>query len=247
MTRVSAYHISKSPCCGRHYSTISYASLNFSSGEFWTDGYRKNSLTPNDHNLRKCECGGFYLTSELIYLETVSVSDVPFTKIVSAEELPQVIIQARNNKIELAARWDYWHYLNHAYREKYRLHRDAEDKLSKQDWLSKNPDKRTIIDKLRKVKPPTYVLKNDRPFTYPKFEPTEIQIVNMKELLELFISHVDSSSFKLEIAELYRELGDFESSTYVISGMDLNYGGILKNLIGEMSEKEDSAPIRFHS
>jgi hypothetical protein len=44
------------------------------------------------------------------------------------------IAQADSPALELAARTDYWLQLNHAYRDRYRAHRDAEDAATQAAW-----------------------------------------------------------------------------------------------------------------
>jgi hypothetical protein len=61
MTRSSGWLVSGAPCCGARYSTRRYRSINFMSSALWTDGYREHSLMPNDHGLRRCKCGTFFL------------------------------------------------------------------------------------------------------------------------------------------------------------------------------------------
>lgn len=54
MTRTVGYIIKGAPCCGARYKTPRYSSMNWMSAAFWSDGYREQSLMPNDHGLRRC-------------------------------------------------------------------------------------------------------------------------------------------------------------------------------------------------
>ena len=62
MTRTAGTSIIKAPCCGALYSTIAFASINFMASEHWTDGATENSLSQSDGGLRRCTCGGYFLS-----------------------------------------------------------------------------------------------------------------------------------------------------------------------------------------
>ena len=62
MTRISGINIIKAPCCGALYSTVAFASINFTASENWTDGTTENSLSQSDGGLRRCTCGGYFLS-----------------------------------------------------------------------------------------------------------------------------------------------------------------------------------------
>ena len=62
MTRISGTNIVKAPCCGAFYSTTAFASINFMASEHWTDGATENSLSQSDGGLRRCTCGGYFLS-----------------------------------------------------------------------------------------------------------------------------------------------------------------------------------------
>ena len=62
MTRVAGTNIIKAPCCGALYSTTAFASINFMASEHWTDGATENSLSQSDGGLRRCTCGGYFLS-----------------------------------------------------------------------------------------------------------------------------------------------------------------------------------------
>jgi hypothetical protein len=59
MSRVNGYKIISTKCCGSIYKTSLYGSINLMAEEYWTDGYRHNSLTPLDGGVRKCKCKNF--------------------------------------------------------------------------------------------------------------------------------------------------------------------------------------------
>jgi len=62
LTRVAGTNIIKAPCCGALYSTTAFASINFMASEHWTDGATENSLSQSDGGLRRCTCGGYFLS-----------------------------------------------------------------------------------------------------------------------------------------------------------------------------------------
>ena len=62
MTRIVGTNIIKAPCCGALYSTTAFASINFMASEHWTDGATENSLSQSDGGLRRCACGGYFLS-----------------------------------------------------------------------------------------------------------------------------------------------------------------------------------------
>jgi hypothetical protein len=62
MTRIAGTNIIKAPCCSALYSTTAFASINFMASEHWTDGATENSLSQSDGGLRRCTCGGYFLS-----------------------------------------------------------------------------------------------------------------------------------------------------------------------------------------
>ena len=62
MTRIAGTNIIKAPCCGALFSTTAFASINFMASEHWTDGATENSLSQSDGGLRRCTCGGYFLS-----------------------------------------------------------------------------------------------------------------------------------------------------------------------------------------
>jgi len=87
MTRVSGRKLIASPCCHKLYAITSYASINYSSSAFWTDGKRDGSLMPNDSGLRKCKCEKFFLQSEAVKLEIPAGDDREFAPHVHTSDL----------------------------------------------------------------------------------------------------------------------------------------------------------------
>jgi hypothetical protein len=178
------------------YSKRRYASINYSSAEYWTDGYREKSLMPNDRGLRRCRCGNYLLRHELIVVGQVATTGVLSAPMVDPEGLAQAIAEARNPSIELVARLDYWQHLNHPYRERYRAHREAEDAATKAAWEASNPDLRNSLQKALKVgRIPKYTLPADRPVTFPPLEPSAAQRENMMAALDLIPGAADEERY----------------------------------------------------
>jgi hypothetical protein len=228
------------------YSKRRYASINYSSSEYWTDGYREKSLMPNDRGLRRCGCGNYLLRHELIVVGHVATTDVPSAPMVGHEELPQAITQARNPSIELAARLDYWQHLNHPYRERYRAHREVEDAATKAAWEASNPDTRSSIHKaLLPGRIPKYTPPADRPVTFPLFEPSAAQRENMMAALDLIPGAADAERYALERVELHRELGQFNEAQEALQAVDGETYPTLHRLTTRLIEMEIAAVVRY--
>ena len=126
-------------CCGARYAFPNYVSMNFSAFEYWTDGWREFSPMPNDEGLRRCRCGQFVLRKNMAEVEVADSSDLPRMNRVPPELLPECIAEANSEGLEVAARLEYWRYLNHSYRAQYRQHRDAEEAVTQASWVAANP------------------------------------------------------------------------------------------------------------
>lgn len=244
MTSVSGYNIYKTACCGLHYKTIRYRSINFMAWEYWTDGYRDGSLMPNDHGLRKCKCGNFFILRELQHTAQVDESELPYTEDVKLDELPQAIAKARTPEIELAARFDYWHHLNHPYREQYRAHRKIEEAATKAAWEAENPDTRTWWQKLRKVPAPTYARPQGSPFTYPAYELTKVQSENLNALQKLSTKNAAALD-PVTRAEIHRELGQFSEAMQLLKTLDEKDQDVTSRLITKLVEEKNVTVIRY--
>ena len=248
MTIISGVRILAAPCCGARYAAPRYRSMNFMAFEYWTDGWREGSLMPNDEGLRRCMCGQFILLKELVEIETAETSDLPRIDRVPEEQLAACIAAADREELEVAARIECWHYLNHPYRQRYRNHRDAEEEATKATWEAANPDRRTWWDKLRRRKAPEYHRPPNSPFTYPAFEPTDEQLQNMTLLSDIL--HVWSLESRprqnpLALAELLREQRRFDEALAIILALDNADDDVTSKLIAKLSGEKQSAPMRY--
>ncbi len=247
MTIIRGVRIMASPCCGAQYSFPRYVSMNFMAFEYWTDGWRVGSLMPNDEGLRRCKCGHLMLLKDLVEIETARTSDFPRIDHVPDELLSECIAQTDREDIEVAARLGYWRYLNHPYRDRYRLHRDAEESATKAGWEVGNPDLRTWWDKFCGRKAPSYSRPPGSPFTYPVFEATDEQRQNMQHLSDILRAWCVASrrGYAMELAELYREQGRFEDAERVIQTLDERDVGVTSNLISRLIKEKQTAPMRY--
>jgi len=247
MTIMRGVRILASPCCGAQYAFPSYVSMNFSASEYWTDGWREHSLMPNDEGLRRCKCGRFVMLSDMVEVDTADASELPYMDCVPDERLPECIANASSEEMETAARLGYWRHLNHGYRVKYRLHRDAEELATQAAWEAANPDRRTWWVKLLRRKPPEYIRPPNSPFTYPSFEPSEEQLQNMTLLIKMLLGWVEASrrGYIMELAELYRQLGRFDAAESVILTIGEDQAGVASQIITRLIKERQSAPLRY--
>ena len=146
-------------------------------------------------------------------------------------------------------------HLNDSYRKKYCTHRDAEDAQTdanwENEWRRANPDDRSIfkklIDKLRRIKHQRPPINPNRPFTFPVFQPTTEQAENMEKLIELLLNSTERLhlEYPIELAELYRELGKFDTAIKLINGIKDEDQDSFSRLLLELSIEKTTAPIRY--
>lgn len=98
--------------------------MNFMAFENWTDGWRSQSLMPNDSGLRRCDCGEFVKLNDLVEVGIEESTGLPEMQEISPAMLPECISKAKDDEMEIKARVAYWRELNHAYRERYKTYRD---------------------------------------------------------------------------------------------------------------------------
>ena len=251
MTRISGHTSIASPCCKSPYKVVEYASMNFSVYAYWTDGAKDGALMPNDGGLRMCRCGTAFLLRDAIRLEIEASPDTPFPPKPADADLPSVIQSASSAQLEATARRNYWRYLNDDYRVHYRAHREKEkekaDAQWRDDYFACLPFPHRVIHKLLRSKPPWDYPKPERPFTVPPYKPTTEQKQNMARLLALILNEADQlgKADQLEVAELYRELGQFEAAEEALGACNEDQQQVTKQVIGEQIELRSAAPIRY--
>ena len=254
MTSITGFTIVASPCCRTLYSTPQYGSINLTAREYWSDGYRQAPLFADDGGLRKCKCGKFYLLREAIKLGLDAEAHTPQTEYVDAADLADAT-QSPSPTVELAARREYWKYLNDPYRELYRAHRSTEDQAAQDkwvaDWHAANPDKRPVLrkflDRMLRKKPASPPPMDTRPFSAPPYQPSELQVRNMERLLGLILekTHEPYGPDMLEVAELYRELGRFEEALFALKRCPSDDIGVPEKLMERLIHEGQNAPIRY--
>ena len=251
MTRISGHTAISSPCCNSPYKVVEYASMNFSAYAYWTDGAKDGGLMPNDGGLRVCRCGTAFLLRDAIRLEIEASPDTLFPPKPAAADLAAVINFASSPRLEATARRNYWRYLNDGYRVHYRAHREKEEAKTdaqwRRDFFACLPFLPRVIHKLLRSKPPWDYPKPERPFTVPPYKPTTEQTQNMARLLALILNETDQSSKadQLEVAELHRELAQFEAAADALSSCNEDHQQVTKRVISEQIELLSAAPIRY--
>jgi hypothetical protein len=251
MTRISGHTSIASPCCKSLYKVLDYASMNFSVYAYWTDGAKDGALMPNDGGLRVCRCGTAFLLRDAIRLEIEASPDTSFPPKPADADLPSVINSASSPRLEATARRNYWRYLNDAYRVQYKAYREKEDLKAdaqwRRDYYASLPFFQRAASKLLRRKPKWDFPKPERPFTVPPYKPTTEQTQNMARLLALILNETDqpSKADQLEVAELYRELGQFEAAADALSSCNEDHQQVTKKVISEQIELRSAAPIRY--
>jgi hypothetical protein len=228
--------------------------MNFSAFLYWTDGHKEGSLMPGGGGLRKCKCGEIYPLWEALRMGFDAEPDTPRTQHLEAADLPHAV-NSSNKAVELAARREYWMYLNHGYRDLYRAHRDAEDKASQAkweaDWHATNPDQRSAFKRgsdwflRRKPKGPPAMV--DKPFSVPPYQPTQLQLENMKRMLELVLEGGNEpyGPDMLEVAEIYRERSRFDEAKEALNQCPEDDRGTPNQVMEQMIDKGQRAPVRY--
>jgi hypothetical protein len=251
MTRISGHSLIASPCCGSIYKTVAYASLNMSAMGYWTDGAQEYGLAPTDGGLRICKCGAGYLLMDAVHLDIEAGSEIEFADSPKDAQLPAIIESASSPYLEVTARRNYWRYLNDEYRAHYRAHRESEDAIAHEQWrrdyYASLPLVERAIRKLLRSEPKFDFPRAVRPFTVPPFIPNTEQVENMNKLLALILAGGDApfQVNSLEIAELHRELGQFDLAAQALSEYTEDYQTVLKHMIGEQVAQACAAPVRF--
>jgi len=247
MTMIRGVRIRATPCCGKLYASPNYLSMNFMSSGFWTDGWRENSLMPNETGLRLCACGSFVKLKDMIDIREEENSDLPRMEQIPEHLMQDCVKQAKDEDMEVLARIAYWRYANHEYRNKYRAHREAEEEESKKIWNLLQHQTNKWWKKLLRIPLPEYRRSSNSPFTYPPFEPNAIQIENMTILSDMLreIQKHESGRYVTTLTELYRELGRFEEAKAQIQTISENEIGTTSKLMADLIDQKETALIRY--
>ena len=146
--------------------------------------------------------------------------ETPSAIYVRDDELESLLALLMKEDIELIVRRRYWRHLNDPYREIFRAHRKTVDDAVKAANKGASTFWRMLGRKLLGTKPPvpTAVFHLTRIFTVPPYSATEVQRENMNVLLIMLLR--SEKPDQLEIAELYRELENYDETLKVIEKID---------------------------
>lgn len=221
--------------------------MNYSAHEYWTDGQCVNSLAPTDGGLRECECYAYFLLRDANEIIEVSAEEKQATKPalkVADEKLASLLTQPLNEDVELVVRRRYWRYLNDPYREIYRAHRKSVDDAVKEANKNSTTFWSTLSNKLPGTRPPTpaAVVPSSKVFTVPPNTPSAAQQGNMQELLRLLLK--SEKPDPVEIAELHRELGEYDSALKAIE-MFKEAEHTASRLIRQLIAEKVNEPMRW--
>lgn len=247
MTSISGYRVMASPCCGARFVAPRYASMNYSAREYWTDGQSVHSLAPTDGGLRQCECGAYFLMQNAIEIFDISEEEKQATQPafqVNDEKLSSLLVLPLNEDIEIVVRRRYWRHLNDPYREIYRAHRKLVDDAVRQSNKGATTFWGTLSNKLPGMSPPTpaAVVPSSKIFTIPPHTPTAAQQENMQALMYLLLN--STTADPVEIAELHRELGDYDSALKAIEQFKQAEHTASK-LIRQLIAEKVNEPMRY--
>jgi hypothetical protein len=202
---------------------------------------------PNDYGLRQCVCGNYLSSSDLIKINKVEKTDCAPAKKVKPEELKIAITKAGSSTVELVARLEYWHLLNHPYREKYRNHRECEEIASRVEWENANPDRRTILQRALGIeRQPKYKRSPHRKITFPPFTLSNEQSINIDALILLILAvPANSKKYSVELVELYRQCGRFADAEVALDKLDQETFVAFISLTRYLIEKRQSVLARY--
>ena len=217
MTRIAGTNIIKAPCCGAFYSTTAFASINFMASEHWTDGATENSLSQSDGGLRRCTCGGYFLSG---YAERVGFipknirqqqeqSEYSIAKIFG--KIGQLLIAEDKAKPQTIRKLPSQWAANETVIPPKAQSATGADIAELLD--SKPQDKNLLIQARRlywrhlndQFRDEYRAYKEVHKDSFPANTPSSAQMDNMEQLVTLLEDHdmVD----ELELGELYREMG----------------------------------------
>ena len=218
MTRVVGFDIIKPPCCSAEFRTKAYGSLNFSAKEFWSDGCDIGSLAPQDGGLRQCNCGTYFLLRQC---ETLRFMNTP--KTVAPDGWEEIDLGESGMLLDKAGSREYFISLFDT--------RSAEERAKDPSIPPEAPtvedhqllallrsgvqDRDVLIAARRRywrylndpMRDGYRAHRKEHADSLPDFVPTEEQTQNMVALVTMLEANTIDH---LEVAELYRELGDFE-------------------------------------
>jgi hypothetical protein len=263
MTRRYGRTILKAPCCGTTYCGTSYASINFSAHEHWSDGRHVKSLAPQGGGLCRCKCGAYFLIRQC-----KEIGELPLSKPAAPDgwetmevDLPDFL----RNELPIDASDADRREANHKWlRYRYDTRPAAERELDPPDLdevqdadcgavIASNPHDRDVMvaarrghwrhlnDPFREVYR-EYMATNQT--ALPAFTPTAEQEANMRALVAL-LDGTDGANYD-EVAELYRELGEFElAAVAVAKAVPNKWGETIAPMLRRLIDKKINSPVRY--
>jgi hypothetical protein len=247
MTMIRGVRIRATRCCGKQYASPRYLSMNFMAFAFWTDGWRENSLMPNESGLRQCDCGAYVRLRDMIDIAEEEQSGLPRLNQIPGHLLQDCIQSAEEDGMEILARFAYWRHANHGYRAIYKVHRDVEEEENKLVWDVSQRESQSWWKRALRLPTPEYLRSAASRFTVPPFDPSDTQIENMTILSDkLRASQIDNpKAHALDLAEIYRELGRFEEAQIQINKIPENETGTTSKLIAKLIDDRERALVRY--
>lgn len=228
MSRIVKFNTYSAPCCDFLYLAAPFYPLPSINPNCWTDGHVEIGLAPDDGDLKKCQCGSWFLQSQAM------PAGVIHKPIEYREETWDLKLEAwlRKGKGETT---------QEAMERLFRVRpKDVilvplveippfaarlEDSELVNVIESDMPDINLLIVARRRY---WRYLNNSyrescRGLTpgdkcqYPSYEPNAAQRDNMRRLI--FMLEASGSQNRIEIAELYRELGEFEKALRTLGSL----------------------------
>lgn len=253
MTRISGMRIVKPPCCGKLFLSSNYSSMNFSASEFWTDGHNEHSLMPNTEGLRQCECGTYFVMQQTISIGDITLPERPPTFPKRKFRVPLIwrwLGQPDYDAIKMEAMAEYDRAFEAA-TDGYSIavpvgannlssvvHIPGQDELvelaaRRLYWRHLNAEYRQTYRDHRETKQEVFA---------PPYIPSDLQLDNMTRLVRILERHPVKRH--LELAELHREMGNFEKArTFFDSyeGDDTRFYNALEHCLNEGL----NGPVRY--
>ena len=253
MTRISGNHIIRTKCCKTFFSTLAYGSLNFSASEFWTDGGTLHSLAPSTGGLCRCTCEGYFLLGDAELIETIRKpkpiapegwrdrTDNWLTRFFGRESKEEILWRYDTRPIEVI--------------EAERVPLPQDVKYVKDDELiqviESAPDDSSVMNVTRRRywihlnephREAYRLLRETDKVSFPPYAPTEAQLNNMQQILDL-INQGDNPNW-FEVCELYREMSKFYEAQQALD-LDKDSEPRLIKMMNELIADKVNGPVRY--
>ena len=254
MTRIAGTNIIKAPCCGALFSNVAFASINFMASEHWTDGATEKSLSQSDGGVRRCTCGGYFLSG---YAERVGFIPKNYGQQQEQSEYSISKIFGKIGKLLIAedkAKPQTIHKLPSKWAANETVIPTKAQSVTGaaiNELLDSKPQDKNLLIQARRLywrhlnnqfRDEYRVYRETHKDSFPAYAPSAAQMDNMEQLAALLEDHdmVD----ELELGELYREMGQPLKARFKLAkeGED---GRKLCDMQLSLLEKGYSGPARF--